>query len=143
MSDLILGTTVVKMDEPCFSVKEIVQRAPDSRSVRRYQCIRVVRLDRIVEMRRDLGPAEQFTAGEFVIPGGVVDERTGRIELLHRVGELVDIADLLRSPFYERPDPPKGIDLIQGYRDLPDKRRRRRRAVSQFGPGYKIERNGR
>ena len=139
---MILGTAAVVMDEPCFSLKEMLGPAPDSRSVRRWQTIRVIRYgDRLAEFRRDLGEASGFTAGEFIIPGGVIDEATGRIEIEHTVGELIDIADLIRSDKYERPEPPKGIDLVQSYQDGPDKRRRKRRAISQFGPAFKIERN--
>lgn len=141
MSSLLLGTNVVSLDEPCYSLKELLGPAVDSRGVRRWQAIKVVRGERVVECRRDLGPASAFTAGEFVIPGGVADERTGRIEILHRVGELIDIADLLRSDAYQPPEPPRPRDLIQGYYDQADKRRKRRRAVSQFGPKAKIQRS--
>lgn len=140
MSRLLFGTDTVSMDEPCFSVKEFLAPAPDSRGVRRYQAIRVIRHgDRLAELRRDLGPAEAFKASEFVIPGGVV-ESGGRIEILHTVGELVDIADYLRSGQYRPPEPPRGTNLIQEYRDRPDKRQRRRKRLSQFGPVARIER---
>lgn len=141
MSKLILGTNVVAMDEPAWSLKEINGPAPDSKSVRRWQVIKVVRNDCLVEFRRDLGLAKRYAANEFLIPGGVLtDEATGRAEILHTVGELYDIAELLRSDVYERPERPEGIDLIQHYRDRPEKQQRRRRKLSQFGPMFKIER---
>jgi hypothetical protein len=142
MSKLVLGTNVVSFDEPCFSLKEIIAPAPDSKSLRRYQVLKVIRHgDKLAEMRRDLGPARGFQATEFVIPGGVADPQTGRVEILHTVGELVDIADLIRSDVYERPEPPKGADLIQGYYDSPDKKRRRRKRQSTFGYGGKTQRS--
>lgn len=138
---LILGTNAVTMDEPCFSLKELTQPAPDSKSVRRYQILRVIRQgDKLAEFRRDLGPASAFQADEFVIPGGVSDAR-GRMEIVHTVGELMDIADLVRSDRYDRPERPAPSDLIRQYQDLPDHRRRRRKAASQFGPAARIQRS--
>lgn len=141
MSKLLLGTTWVSLDEPGYSLKEIVQRTPDSKALHRYQCIRVLRGDQVAEFRRDLGPASGFSAGEFVIPGGVTDEHSGRIYVEHKVAELVEIADLLREGPYQRPEPPTPSNLIQGYQDLPDKRRRARKRQSLFGPAATIQRS--
>ena len=141
MSKLILGTDVIRFDEPCFSLKEIIEPAPDSKSVRRTQVLKVMRGDSVAEFRRDLGLASSFKASEFVIPGGVADERNGRIEVLHTVGELQDIADYIRSDVYVPPERPEGIDLIQAYRDSFDKKRRHRKRLSQFGVGGKVQRS--
>lgn len=141
MGKLILGTNVVSLDEPCFSLKEIVAPGPDSHSRHRYQCIKVIRQgDQLAEMRRDLGPAERFSCQEFVIPGGVADSVTGRIEILHTVGELIDIAEVLHSDQYDRPPPPAASNLVQGFFDQVDKRKKRCRGQSQFGPHARIQR---
>lgn len=141
MSNLVLGINAVSMDEACWCLKELIGPSADSKSARRWQIITVLRNDKFAELRRDLGPADHFASDEFVIPGGVYDPATGHGELLETVGELVDIADLLRSPHYQRPERPHGIDLVQHYRDLPDKQRRRRRAVTQFGYGATTQRS--
>ena len=141
MSKLLLGTNAVSLDEPAWSLKEILGPAPDSKSVRRFQVIKVVRGDRLAEFRRDLGRADRFTAGEFAIPGGVSDPATGRFELLHTVGELVDIADFLRSDAYQPLPTPEPSDLVGQYHDLPDRRRRASKRQSQFGPRAVIQRS--
>ena len=92
MSNLVSATAEVHMDEPAFYLSELVQPSPLG-APRRFQIILVIRNDAIAEYRVDLGPASEFTPPEFRIPGGVIDEATGRGEILHTVGELKDIAD--------------------------------------------------
>lgn len=89
---LLPATLEVSYDEPAFNLSELVQPTPVGEP-RRFQIILVIRGDALAEYRIDLGPASNFTAPEFRIPGGVVDEFTGRGEILHTVGELKDIAD--------------------------------------------------
>ena len=141
MSTLTIGTNLVKMDEPCWSLKEIISPAADSKSVRRWQCISVVRNDRIAELRRDLGEAKLFQVSEFVIPGGVVDPDTGRGELLHTVGELIDIADYLREGPYTPPEKPEPYDLIGAYHDLSDRHQREQKRQTTIGTGGWIQRD--
>lgn len=140
MSKLLLGTNTVRLDEACFSLKELNEPTPDSKHVDRWQIIRVIRQDRVAEFRRSLGRAKKYKAEQIVIPGGIQDVANGRIIIDYTVGELMDAADYLRSDQYDRPEQPRSLDLVQGYRDLPDKRRRARRAVSQFGPVAVIQR---
>lgn len=94
---LIAGTLHVRMDEPCFSLKEHNLQSPGSRGWRRYQIIKVVRDDKVTEFRRDLGAARRFKAKQIQIPGGIVDQVTGRGLILHTVGELMDMADSWRN----------------------------------------------
>jgi hypothetical protein len=94
---LIAGTTFVKMDEPCFSLKEENLQSPGSRGWRRYQIVKVVRDDKITEFRRDLGPARKYKASQILIPGGIRDIATGRGLILHTVAEMLDIADGWRN----------------------------------------------
>ena len=137
---LMLGTDWARMDEPGFCLKEVNQPAPDSKSVRRYQIITVVRNDRLAQLRRDLGRAKRFKASEFAIPGGVKED-DGRIYIEYTVGELVDVANHLRAGPFSRPDPPKARDLIGEYQDLPDKRQRQRKRLSTIGPVARIQRD--
>lgn len=139
---LRLGTNAVGADEPCWCLKELNQPTPDSRGVHRYQIIAVMRGDPPpVEFRRDLGPAAAFTATEFAIPGGVCDPTTGRYWIEHRVGELVEMAERIRSGHrFEAPEPPKPSDLIGGYHDLPDQRRRAKKRLSMIGPEVRVQR---
>lgn len=163
MSTLVAGTDLISLDEPAWSLREINRPRPDSKDVHRYQFITVIRegtqalslKDKagatqpryfplglgfgLVELQRDLGPACHFKANEFVIPGGVADEG-GRVELLHTVGELYDIAEALRLDERQHRPAPAPSDMAQAYRDLPDKRRRARKRLSMFGPAVRIQR---
>ena len=93
---LLPATLEVSYDELAFNLSELIQPAPVG-APRRFQIILVIRNDALAEYRIDLGPASDFTTPEFRIPGGVVDESTGRGEILHTVGELKDIAIEMRG----------------------------------------------
>lgn len=113
MSALLLGTTVVSPDEPCLGLYELHMQSPNSRGFRRYQIVMVMRGDHPAEARKDLGPAKKFkNVTEFRIPGGVRDEDTGRFYVEHTVGELVDIADQLRSEPARRIQPTITLDAL-------------------------------
>jgi hypothetical protein len=139
MSKLIAGTTVVSMDEGCWSLKESNEQSPGSRGWRRYQIIRVIRGDALAEFRRDLGPARKFKTDQFAIPGGVVDETTGRFELLHTVGELYDMAEHLRTGKPRQAETPP-TDLIGAYREQPERRALWRKKRSTFGSRGRLQR---
>lgn len=139
MSQLIAGTSAVSMDEPCLGVSELNLQSPGSRGWRRYQVIRVVRNDQPAEMRRDLGPMTSFTVEEFRIPGGVVEETTGRIYIEHTVGELLDIAEYLRLGDFERPQL-QPDDLVKRYHDNIERQQAQAVNRSAFGPLAKIQR---
>lgn len=89
----------VSMDEPAFNLSEVNLLTPEtvrgSTDWHRYQVILVMRGDKLAEFQRDLGPRGKFSVGEFRIPGGLT-HTNGKIEIVHTVGELVDIADTLR-----------------------------------------------
>jgi len=112
MAKIYIGTTFVTDDEPCLNLKEVNQRTPDSKGIHRYQVITVIRQDRPVEYRLDLGPAKKFKAHEFNIPGGAVNETTGKIYVEETIGRLRDLADHLRS---EPPRISQGHNLLTGY----------------------------
>jgi hypothetical protein len=135
MSNLMLGATTVSMDEPCFGLSEVDLQSPKSRGFHRYQILTVVRGDRLAEMRRDLGVARKFKAvQQFRIPGGVVNEATGKGEILHTVGELIDIADFLRDGRIPEPEVESTLDMTAAYHDTMDMRRRRARKRTVHGP---------
>jgi hypothetical protein len=98
------ATDHVLYDEPCYGLYELNLKSADQKSRRRFQVIVVVRDDKLAEFRKDLGLAKKFKVDQFRIPGGVLDETTGRTDILHTVGELQDIADYLRThrPFDKR-----------------------------------------
>lgn len=123
----------VSNDEDCFNLAEVNLPAADSKSVRRYQLIYVMRDQRVAECRVDLGPRESFTAAPFQVPGGVYDEATGKFEILHTVGELRDIADFQRHGYIPMPHV-EPSDLAGQWRDLIDRRRKARTNQSLFGP---------
>jgi len=88
MSKLVSATIEVHIDEPAFNLVELNLQSPDSSGWRRYQIISVVRGERLAEYREDLGPAKDFSADAFRIPGGVWDASTRRMEVLHSVENL-------------------------------------------------------
>lgn len=97
MPKILCGTEYVLLDEPCLGLYEMNLQSTGSRGFRRYQIIYVMRGDKPAEMRRDMGSAKSFTANQFRIPGGAKDEVSGRYYIEHTVGELVDIADYMRT----------------------------------------------
>ena len=93
MSKLISAAIEVHLDEPAFNLVELNLQPPDSTGWRRYQ---------------------------FRIPGGVWDAATRRMEVLHSVGELREIAEVIRFGPTVRPEiAPQ--DLISEYHDHVDK----------------------
>jgi len=120
MSKLISAAIEVHLDEPAFNLVEVNLQAPDSKGWRRYQIISVVRGQRLAEYREDLGAAKDFTADVFRIPGGVWDASTRRMEVLHSVGELREVAEAVRLGPTVRPEI-QPHDLITGYHDHVDK----------------------
>ena len=97
---MILGTTYVKSDEPCLGLYELNYQSPGSKGFRRYQIALVMRGDKgdqPAEYRKDLGTAKKFKGvDQFRIPGGV-RLPSGRYDICHTVGELMDIARDLRA----------------------------------------------
>jgi hypothetical protein len=115
MSKLIIGTTFVMMDEPCYLLRE------ENIRKRRVQTLTVLRHDELVELQRDLGPEEDCKTEPFCIPGGVRNYVTGRGEILHTVGELMDIAeDIHKRPFDT--SELKVIDVPKQYQKEQDKK---------------------
>jgi len=103
MNKLLCGTQYVLKDEPCMGVYEMNLQSPGSRGFHRYQIIYVMRDDKPTEMRRDMGLAKKFTANQLRIPGGAKDETTGKFYIEHTVGELIDIADYMRTnPHFDK-----------------------------------------
>ena len=94
---MLVGTNYVLKDEPCLGLYELNYQAPDNSGFHRYQIILVTRNDRPAEYRKDLGLAKKFKGvDQLRIPGGVIDKASGRMHIVHTVGELIDIADNLR-----------------------------------------------
>ena len=120
MSKLISAAIEVHLDEPAFNLSEVNIQAPDNSGWRRYQIIYVVRGERMAEYREDLGPKDNFTADAFRIPGGVWDASTKRMEVLHSVGELREIAEYGRLGPTVKPQIEKR-DLVSEYNEHMDK----------------------
>ena len=138
---LVMGTHFVSLDEKAFCLKELIERAPDSHGHRRMQCIQVIREDKIAELRRDLGPAENFTTAPFWLVTGGRDPVSGRIFCEYTVGEAVEMADQRRGGMHRSEEKPEPYDLIKGYYDGFDKQDRRRRGLSVFGYGGQTQRS--
>ena len=95
MPNIICGTNVISLDEPCLGLYELNLQSPGSRGFHRYQIIHVMRGDRPTEMRRDLGMAKDIKTDQFRIPGGAMEN--GKFYIEHTVGELIDIAEYMRT----------------------------------------------
>ena len=120
MTKLISAAVEIHLDEPAFNLTEVNLQAPDNSGWRRYQIISVVRGERMAEYREDLGAKEDFTADAFRIPGGVWDAATRRMEVLHSVGELREIAEFVRLGPTVRPEiQPR--DLVGEYHEHLDR----------------------
>ena len=106
------ATIAIRMDEPALSLWEGVLTAPAYRGRFRYQIIRVIRQDRPAEFRLKMRAEQPEEPDGFYIAGGVVTRMNGqedlipldipyneirRIESLHTVGELRDMADWMRD----------------------------------------------
>ena len=120
MSKLISAAIEVHLDEPAFNLSEVNLQAPDNSGWRRYQIIYAVRGERMAEYREDLGPKDNFTADAFRIPGGVWDASTKRMEVLHSVGELREIAEYVRLGPTVKPEI-QSCDLVHKYHEHMDK----------------------
>lgn len=129
MKPLYPTTSSVLADDPCYGLYELNLQSPGSRGFHRYQIIVVPRDDKLYEYRRDMGLAKNFTAIQFRIPGAVRDEDTGRVEFLHTVAELMEMAEQLR----EEPAPHHDLtDFKQEYYDHFEKLKNRRKGKQQF-----------
>ena len=134
--DVLVRT--ISEDEPCVYLGEFIRPSRSGKTRVRYQMLRVVRGDRVVTAFVYLGPAKSFTADQFQIPGGEVDQRTGRGRVWHTAGELREIADRIRS------DPPRReaepSDLQGSFTRFVEERSRRGRHQSTFGAGVHLQR---
>ena len=97
MGRVLYGTSWISEDELCLGLFEMNEQAPDYSGFRRYQIIFVMRNDKPAEFRIDLGPEKAFRRDQFRIPGGVINDQTHKIEILHTVGELREIAEWIRE----------------------------------------------
>ena len=128
---LLPATLEISYDELAYSLSELIQPSPLG-APRRFQIILVIRDNDLAEYRIDLGPSSDFTAPEFRIPGGIVDEITGRGEILHTVGELKDIAIAMRERGV--PTLPRR-NIWQEFYDLQEEKEKSAVGYTIFGPG--------
>ena len=131
MSALRPATHYVLMDEPALNLSEVNLVSPDGKGWQRVQVITVIRNDAPAEYREVLGPASAFKANQFRIPGGFVDEFTGRIYIEHTVGELRDIADYLRAFPYDTSHIVP-TDLVKKWHDELEQKQAARKGRVQF-----------
>ncbi len=98
MPNIPLGTTYVFNDEPCLGLYELNFQSPGNRGFHRYQILQVIREgDKVAEHRKDLGNAKKFKGvDQFRIPGSA-KLPDGRLQIVHKVGELIDIANTIRD----------------------------------------------
>lgn len=96
MARILYGTTWIQEEEPCLGLYEISLQSPGSRGFHRYQIIIVLRDDKEVEYREDLGLSKNWIGtDQFRIPGGAKVD--GKFYIEESVGSLRSIANYLRS----------------------------------------------
>lgn len=129
MPQIRAGAREISQDEPAFNLSEVNLQVPGKKGWRRYQIVTVVRGDKLADHMKDLGPRGSFKVEQFRILGGVVEEKTGRIEILHTVGELTEIADHLRhNPLQHRHI--VGGNLLERYAKYLEKRKNGNKRIS-------------
>ena len=132
-----LATTDIWGHEPCWYLSEINRPAPDSKSVRRYHTITVIRNDRRIKLERDLGDARLF-GEEFQLICGVPDGKGGG-EALYTVDEAIRMAqDMNLTPPPKTEVKPK--DWTKIFWENIEERNKWMKGQSVFGPNYKKER---
>ena len=130
-------TNKVFDDEPCFFLSEENRLSKSGKTMVRYQMLRVVRNDRLVTAYIYLGPASKFSADQFNMMGGIIDEN-GKGEAVHTVAELRAGADELRALPPRRELAP--LPLQNRFRDRIEERVRQDRHQSTFGHNGQIVR---
>ena len=133
-----LATTDIWSHEPCWYLAEFNRPAPDSKGVRRYQVITVIRNDRRVKLNRDIGNARLF-GEEFQLICGVPDGKGGG-EALYTVEEALQLArDMNNMPPPKTEVRPKNWNKI--FWDNIEERNLWKRGSSTFGPMFRKQRN--
>ena len=137
---MVLLIDEVSPDEPCLRLSELYQLDENNSNLRRYQMIYVIRYDQPAKHMLDMGPYESFTAPEDHLPGAVKDDQTGRVTIVHTVGELQDVANALRDQPQEQVKPRRHI--WQEYFTQLDHQEKLMTGLSTFGPGGSTIRGG-
>ena len=137
MSPIMPQTLYTFDDEWALGLAERNRVSPlPGGGVRRYQVIWVIRDDRPAAFTADMGPAAGFKANPFQVIASVKTDRGAK--LLHRVGELKELADWLR----ERVNHAHAKrDLMREWRRQREEIKRRRRLQSTFGPKLNLVRS--
>lgn len=142
MSLVLLGTDWVSEDEPCYVLREEDAQAPDGKGFHRYQIAKVMRGDKLVEFRKDMGLSVNFTGEPVAIVGGCTDPETGRMYIEETFGSLLEVLQRVRGQYgYEAPERPKPTDLVDYYHTIWDRQEKQGKALSTFGAAGKIQRS--
>ena len=132
-----LATSELWSHEPCYYLSEMNRMVPDSKGLRRYQAITVIRSDRKVRMERDIGDARLF-GEQFQLICGVPDGKGGG-ESLYTVEEAMRLAqDMNLKPPPKTEVKPRDWNKI--FWDNVEEKNKWKRGQSTFGPLFKKER---
>ena len=132
-----LATSELWSHEPCYYLSEMNWMGPDSKGLRRYQAITVIRSDRKVRMERDIGDARLF-GEQFQLICGVPDGKGGG-ESLYTVEEAMRLAqDMNLKPPPKTEVKPRDWNKI--FWDNVEEKNKWKRGQSTFGPLFKKER---
>lgn len=152
MGSLIAAITAVNADDACYSLKELEEPAPDSRGFHRYRILLVVPGGRLqagmlvvdakylCEWRFDMGLASECAADQLAIIGGWPRE-DGTVEILETAGDLIEMAERMHAGYIDPVERPEPSNLIGGYFDQADQKRKGRKRVSTFGFGQPLLRS--
>ena len=103
----------LKPDEPCWRLFEWNEQVP-GKGLRRIQVVQVPRGEKMYEFSADLGAASSFHALPLDIAGGVQEDLwPHRMKIFHRVGDLMEIAEVAREQ-------PLDDNTIEHFETAPD-----------------------
>ncbi len=119
------GTFFLLKDEKALSLAEVNLMTPDYSGIHRYQVIVVIRDDRPVQCKIDLGLAKKFKADQFRLVGGGKDD-SGKYWAEETVASLQNMADYMRNVPIDYGDI-KLPKLLDSYANLCEERRKRRK----------------
>jgi hypothetical protein len=135
----VLGavTKAVYADEPCFLLTEENRLSKSGKTWCRYQRLRVVRNDTLVDAYIYLGKSQKFDADQFQLLGGTIDSN-GRGYAVHTVAELQAGADELRNRPPNRDFEP--LPLQDYWNEQADQKDRFKNRPSTYGYGGSLVR---
>ena len=111
MAIIMVGTSWISEDDKCLKLWEEDMQSPNYEGFHRYRSFRILRGDKVVEFKEDLGNCSNFRGIEPVVLWcGVID---GGVFYGHNVGEAREMADQYRNHVHFDNKELVGVDNIR------------------------------